>query len=137
MPSTVCCMYSGTPLIWTPMGQRGLLIEMHARVVFGVVKGVLFREVSLVQRCPYRGVLEVEYTHNTYTHQWSCCDPSSCCYPPSLLPSLPSLPPLCPQCPPPQTVAQHPAARHGVDGPPCLLLQHRKRNRHNYYIVCV
>ena len=29
---------------------------MHARVVVGVGKGVLFREVSSVQRCPYREV---------------------------------------------------------------------------------
>ena len=30
---------------------------MHARVVIGVGKGVLFREVTSVQGCPYRGVL--------------------------------------------------------------------------------
>ena len=32
---------------------------MHARVVLGVGKGVLFREVSSVQECPHRerGVL--------------------------------------------------------------------------------
>ena len=29
---------------------------MHARVVLGLGKGVLFREVSSVQGCPYRGV---------------------------------------------------------------------------------
>ena len=29
---------------------------MHARVVLGVGKGVLFREVSSVQGCPYRNV---------------------------------------------------------------------------------
>ena len=29
---------------------------MYARVVVGVGKGVLFREVSSVQGCPYRGV---------------------------------------------------------------------------------
>ena len=29
---------------------------MHARVVVGVGKGVLFREVSSVQGCPHRGV---------------------------------------------------------------------------------
>ena len=29
---------------------------MHARVVLGVGKGVLFREVSSVQGCPYRVV---------------------------------------------------------------------------------
>ena len=29
---------------------------MHARVVVGMGKGVLFREVSSVQRCPYREV---------------------------------------------------------------------------------
>ena len=28
---------------------------MHARVVLGVGKGVLFREVSSVKDCPYRG----------------------------------------------------------------------------------
>ena len=36
---------------------RGVLIsevEMHARVVLGVGKGVLFREVSSVQECPHR-----------------------------------------------------------------------------------
>ena len=27
---------------------------MHARVVLGVGKGVLFREVSSVQKCPHR-----------------------------------------------------------------------------------
>ena len=35
---------------------RGVLIsevEMHARVVLGVGKGVLFREVSSVQECPH------------------------------------------------------------------------------------
>ena len=46
-------MYSGTSLIRTPMGQkkcRGVLIsevEMHARVVLGVGKGVLFLERCL------------------------------------------------------------------------------------------
>ena len=29
---------------------------MHARVVLGAGKGVLFGDVSLVQVCPYRGV---------------------------------------------------------------------------------
>ena len=29
-------------------------VEMHARVVLGVGKGVLFREVSSVQECPHR-----------------------------------------------------------------------------------
>ena len=36
---------------------RGVLIsevEMHARVVLGVGKGVLFREVSSVQECPHK-----------------------------------------------------------------------------------
>ena len=28
-------------------------VEMHARVVLGVGKGVLFREVSSVQECPH------------------------------------------------------------------------------------
>ena len=28
---------------------------MHARVVLGVGKGVLFREVSSVPKCPHRG----------------------------------------------------------------------------------
>ena len=31
-------------------------VEMHARVVLGATKGVLFREVSSVQGCPYRSV---------------------------------------------------------------------------------
>ena len=31
-------------------------VEMHARVVLGVGKGVLFREVSSFQGCPYRGL---------------------------------------------------------------------------------
>ena len=43
------------------MGQKKVsFIErcphLHARVVVGVGKGVLFREVSSVQGCPYRGV---------------------------------------------------------------------------------
>ena len=29
-------------------------VEMHARVVLGVGKGVLFIEVSSVQECPHR-----------------------------------------------------------------------------------
>ena len=29
---------------------------MHARVVLGVGKGVLFREVSSVQECPHREI---------------------------------------------------------------------------------
>ena len=44
---------SGTSLTGTPMGQKkvSLLVrcphfEMHARVVLGLGKGVLFREVS-------------------------------------------------------------------------------------------
>ena len=37
---------------------------MHARVVVGVGKGVLFREVSSVQRCPYREV--PLYTHSKF-----------------------------------------------------------------------
>ena len=39
------------------MRQKKVLIsevEMHARVVLGVGKGVLFREVSSVQECPHR-----------------------------------------------------------------------------------
>ena len=53
------CVYSGTSLYsghqW---GRRKCLVsevsevEMHARVVLGVGKGVLFREVSSVQECP-------------------------------------------------------------------------------------
>ena len=31
-------------------------VEMHARVVLGAGKGVLFREAPSVQECPYRGV---------------------------------------------------------------------------------
>ena len=48
----------------TPMGQKKSVtvsegssfqrVEMHARVVLGVGKGVLFREVSSVQGCPYK-----------------------------------------------------------------------------------
>ena len=37
--------------------EKGVLIsevEMHARVVLGVGKGVLFREVFSVQECPHR-----------------------------------------------------------------------------------
>ena len=34
-------------------------VEMHARGVLGVGKGVLFREVSSVQACPHR---EIVYT---------------------------------------------------------------------------
>ena len=40
--------------------ERDVLIsevEMHARVVLGVGKGVLFREVSSDQRCPYTLVI--------------------------------------------------------------------------------
>ena len=37
---------------------------MHARVVLGVGKGVLFREVSSVQECPHRERgSTVYYTH--------------------------------------------------------------------------
>ena len=43
---------------------------MHARVVLGVGKGVLFREVSSVQGCPHRErgstVLELKYVHGTF-----------------------------------------------------------------------
>ena len=35
------------------MGQEKCPLEMHARVVLGVGKGVLFREVSSFQGCPY------------------------------------------------------------------------------------
>ena len=39
------CIYSGTSLIWTPVGQKKLSlfqrVEMHARVVLVVGKGVL------------------------------------------------------------------------------------------------
>ena len=39
-------------------------VEMHARVVLGVGKGVLFREVSSVQECPHRERgSTVYYTH--------------------------------------------------------------------------
>ena len=47
--------YSGTSPIWIPMGQKKMCcllrcphleVEMHARVVHGGGKGVLFREVS-------------------------------------------------------------------------------------------
>ena len=41
--------------------------QRHARVVLGVGKGVLFREVSSVQGCPYRGVqLYVRLHTNTH-----------------------------------------------------------------------
>ena len=42
---------------------------MHARVVLGVGKGVLFREVSSVQECPHREreVPLYIYTPTTYT----------------------------------------------------------------------
>ena len=59
---TVFCVYSETSLIWTPMEQKTVsFIERcpyfrYARVVVGVGKGVLYREVSSVQGCPYRGV---------------------------------------------------------------------------------
>ena len=36
---------------------------MHARVVFGVGKGVLFREVSSVQECPHRERSSTVYTY--------------------------------------------------------------------------
>ena len=41
---------------------------MHARVVLGVGKGVLFREVSSVHECPYR--------ESTLIHLSSCRDTS-------------------------------------------------------------
>ena len=64
MIRTICPLlnliqYGRTSLIWTPMGQKkvSLLVisevEMHARVVLGVGKGVLFREVSSVQEFNY------------------------------------------------------------------------------------
>ena len=40
---------------------------MHARVVLGVGKGVLFREVSSVQECPHRERLY------TYAHSLGLC----------------------------------------------------------------
>ena len=53
--------HSGTPLIRTPLGQKkgGVLIsgvEKYTSVVLGEEESVLFREVSLFQGCPYRGV---------------------------------------------------------------------------------
>ena len=48
-------LYSETSVIWTPMGQKkmsGVLnsgVEIYARLVVGVGKGVLFREVPSVQ----------------------------------------------------------------------------------------
>ena len=48
-------LYSETSVIWTPTGQKkmsGVLIsgvEIYARLVVGVGKGVLFREVPSVQ----------------------------------------------------------------------------------------
>ena len=36
---------------------------MHARVVLGVGKGVLFREVSSVQECPHRGEVPLYMLH--------------------------------------------------------------------------
>ena len=38
------------------MGQKKVSFIESAKVVLGVGKGVLFREVSSVQGCPYRGV---------------------------------------------------------------------------------
>ena len=34
--------------------EKGLEVEMNARVGLGVGKGVLFRELSSVQECPHR-----------------------------------------------------------------------------------
>ena len=50
-------IYSEASLIRTPVNpiEHVLIsdVEMHARVVLGVGKGVLFREVSSIQWCPY------------------------------------------------------------------------------------
>ena len=40
---------------------------MHARVVLGVGKGVLFREVSSVQECPHREREVPLYSHSHYS----------------------------------------------------------------------
>ena len=44
-------------------------VEMHARVVVGVGKGVLFREASSFQECPHR---ERERFHCIYTTMHIC-----------------------------------------------------------------
>ena len=41
---------------------------MHARVVLGVGKGVLFREVSSVQECPHRERGSTECVYIIYVH---------------------------------------------------------------------
>ena len=59
MMSCVVCVYTVEPLsnLW---GRRSVIVsevssfQRHARVVLGVGKGVLFREVSSVQECPHR-----------------------------------------------------------------------------------
>ena len=57
------CVYSGTPLIWAPMGLtlwRGVLISEVARGVLGVGKGVLFRD-------PGVSIILIEGFYCTYT----------------------------------------------------------------------
>ena len=63
----MCIIYSGTSLIWTPIGLKcsyiGVLFSemssfqrLKEWYILGVGKSVLFREVSSVQECPCRGV---------------------------------------------------------------------------------
>ena len=49
---------------------------MHARVVLGVGKGVLFREVSSVQKCPHRE-REVPLYTNVYVYIYTALPPIS------------------------------------------------------------
>ena len=44
---------------------------MHARVVLGVGKGVLFREVSSVQVCPHREREVPLYLYIIATHKYT------------------------------------------------------------------
>ena len=66
----VQCIYSRTSLIQTPLGQikeRGVLnseVIKYTNVTFGTDESVLFREVSLIQECPYREVPLYVYIHD-------------------------------------------------------------------------
>ena len=51
---------------------------MHARMVLGVGKGVLFREVSSVQECPHRerergSTVQRDLNNEIIPCLWQCC----------------------------------------------------------------
>ena len=70
---------SGTPIHMPAVREKVSLLvrcphfEMHARVVLGVGKGVLFREVSSVQECPHNQLYTQHSSHTlkivTLSHQ--------------------------------------------------------------------